>query len=112
MKLIQAIIRVEKWQDVRASLEKSGIAGLNITEVEGRGRQKGLKQQWRGEVYTVDLIPKIKLEIVLDDEDVERIAGAILKSARTGNIGDGKIFVMPVEEVIRVRTGERGKEAI
>jgi len=112
MKLIQAIIRPEKLEAVKKSLSEIGVLGINITEIEGRGRQKGMLQQWRGEVYAMDFIPKIKLEMVINDEDVSKVTETILKSAWTGNIGDGKIFILPVEEVIRVRTGERGREAI
>ncbi|MCM8778546.1 MAG: P-II family nitrogen regulator [Candidatus Omnitrophica bacterium] len=112
MKLIQVIIRPEKLDDVKNALSKIGVSGLNITEVEGRGRQKGMLQQWRGETYTLDFIPKIKIEMAVNDEDVDKVTESILKSAWTGNIGDGKIFILPVEEVIRVRTGERGREAI
>ncbi len=112
MKKIEAIIRGEKLGSVKDALEKVGIVGLNVTEVRGRGQQKGMTQQWRGREYVVDMLPKVKLDIVINDGDVEKAIDAIVKSARTGNIGDGKIFVYPVEQVIRVRTGERGKDAI
>jgi len=113
MKKIEAIIREEKFGEVKDALEKIGVVGLNILEVKGRGRQKGIKLQWRATSYVVDMLPKLKLNIVVKDEDVKRVIDAIVDSARTGrNSGDGMIFVMPVEEVVRVRTGERGKDAI
>jgi nitrogen regulatory protein P-II 1 len=112
MKKIEAIIREEKLQDVKVALEKVGIIGLNVSEVKGRGRQKGIKLQWRATSHTVDMLSKIKLNIVVRDDDVEKTIDTIVKSARTGNVGDGMIFVLPVEEVIRVRTGERGEQAL
>lgn len=113
MKKIEAIIREEKLGEVKETLEKIGILGLNVSEVKGRGRQKGIKLQWRATSYVVDMLPKVKLNVVVKDEDAERVIDAIVNSARTGrNSGDGMIFVMPVEEVIRVRTGERGERAI
>lgn len=112
MKKIAAILRGEKIQDVKSALEKIGIYGLNIWEVKGRGVQKGVVQQWKGTQYVVDMIPKIHLEVVVKDNDVDKVIDTIVKAARTGNIGDGKIFVSPVEEVVRVRTGERGDKAI
>jgi nitrogen regulatory protein P-II 1 len=113
MKKIEAIIREEKFGEVKDALEKIGVVGLNISEVKGRGRQKGIRLQWRATSYVVDMLPKVKLNTVVRDEDAERAIDAIVKSAKTGrNSGDGMIFIMPVEEVIRVRTGERGKDAI
>lgn len=112
MKKIEAILRNEKLEDVKKSLDSIGISGMTITEVKGRGRQKGITQQWRGAEYKVDFLPKIKIEIVAKAEDVDKIVDKLVGAAKTGNIGDGKIFVMPVEETIRIRTGERGKEAI
>ena len=112
MKKIEAIIRSEKFGEVKSTLEKVGIVGLNAVEVQVRGRQKGLVRMWRGVAQGVDLLPKTKVEVVVNDDEVEKVVQAILKAAWTGNIGDGKIFVLPVEEVIRVRTGERGKNAI
>ncbi|MFQ6050132.1 MAG: P-II family nitrogen regulator [Candidatus Hydrothermarchaeota archaeon] len=106
------IIRDEKLEDVKIALEKVGIIGLNVTEVKGRGRQKGIPLQWRATTYIVDMLPKIKLDIVVKDEDLEKVVNTILESAWTGNFGDGMIFVIPVEEVIRVRTGERGEDAL
>ena len=112
MKKIEAIIRSEKLGEVKSTLERAGVIGMNMVEVQGRGRQKGLVRMWRGVAQGVDLLPKMKVEVVVNDEEVEMVVQAILKAAWTGNIGDGKIFVLPVEEVIRVRTGERGKDAI
>jgi nitrogen regulatory protein P-II 1 len=112
MKKIEAIIRPEKLTHVKASLEEKGFIGLTVTEVKGRGKQGGIIQRWRGREYRVDLLPKTKLELVVDDKDAEKVIAVITEAAKTGKVGDGKIFVYSVEEVIRVRTGERGKEAI
>ena len=112
MKKIEAIIRPEKLEGVRASLERSGYPGISITEIEGHGLQKGTVQQWRGEKYKVDFLPKIKVEIVARNEDSEKIIQAILESAYTGGVGDGKIFVTEVNEVVRIRTRERGERAL
>ncbi|MCX7716405.1 MAG: P-II family nitrogen regulator [Endomicrobia bacterium] len=112
MKKIEALIRPEKLEDVKEALQNKGILGMTITEVEGCGRQKGLVQQWRGETYRMDLIPKIKLEIVVKDKDVEKVVSVILEKAKTGEIGDGKIFIYPVDEVIRIRNAERGESAV
>ena len=112
MKKIEAIIRPEKIDEVRRALEKVGFPGLNISEVEGHGKQKGVTRQWRGESYTVDLLPKVKLEITVSDKDLERLLSAIVSGAKTGSVGDGKIFVSDVKEAVRIRTGERGEEAI
>ena len=112
MKMIQAIIRHEKLGDVKSALSDIGVIGLNVTEIQGRGVQKGQTRQWRGAVYDVDLLPKIKLEIVVDDPIADKAIDTIQKAALTGNIGDGKIFVWNVEQVVRVRTNERGKGAI
>jgi len=112
MKMIQAIIRHEKLGDVKSALSDIGVIGLNVTEIQGRGVQKGQTRQWRGAVYDVDLLPKIKLEIVVDDPVADKAIDTIQKAALTGNIGDGKIFVWNVEQVVRVRTNERGKGAI
>ena len=111
MKKIEAIIRPEKLNDVKDALEKAGFVGLNIVHVTGRGMQKGIVHGGRGgETYTVDMLPKLKLEVVTKDGDAERVVDAIINAARTGNIGDGKIFITPVEDAIRVRTGERGED--
>jgi nitrogen regulatory protein P-II 1 len=112
MKHIIAIIRPEKLDDVREALQEVGYSGLMISEIEGHGKQKGIVQQWRGEKYKVDLIPKIKLEIVVKDSEVEKIKKVLIKTARTGEIGDGKIFISTVDEVIRIRTGEEGEPAL
>jgi len=112
MKKIEAVIRVEKLDDVREALEKLGYPGMMITRIEGHGRQKGLTEQFRGREFKLDLLPKIKIEIVAKDENVEKIIAAIAKGAQTGEIGDGKIFVLPTEQVVRVRTGEKGIDAI
>lgn len=113
MKKIEAIIRPEKLLDVKQALDDLGFHGLTITQVTGRGAQRGVVHQGRGgETVTVDILPKTKLEVVVPDTAVERVIEAIIRSARTGTIGDGKIFVLPVEEAVRVRTGERGDVAI
>ncbi len=112
MKMVQAIIRHEKLGEVKQALSEIGVIGLNVTEIQGRGVQKGQTRQWRGAVYDVDLLPKIKLETVVDDAVVDRTVDVIQRTACTGNIGDGKIFVWTVDQVIRVRTNERGKGAI
>ena len=112
MKKIEAIIRPEKVDEVRRALEKVGFPGLNISEVEGHGKQKGVVQQWRGEQYRVELLPKVRLEVVVSDQDVKKILKAISETAKTGGVGDGKIFVSSVDEVIRIRTGETGESAL
>lgn len=112
MRKIEAIIRREKLESVRMALDEKGFVGMTVTEVKGRGRQKGIVQRWRGREYRVELLPKVKLEIVVDDADVETVLKTIVEEANTGEVGDGKIFISPVEEVIRVRTGERGEKAI
>lgn len=112
MKKIEAIIRPEKLDVVRRALAASGALGIMITEIEGHGKQKGVVQQWRGEKYRVELLPKVKIETVVDDKDAERITKVIIDSAKTGEIGDGKIFISTVNEAIRIRTGERGENAL
>lgn len=112
MRKIEAIIRREKLESVRMALDEKGFVGMTVTEVKGRGRQKGIVQRWRGREYRVELLPKVKLEIVVDDADVETVLKTIVEEAKTGEVGDGKIFISSVEEVIRVRTGERGEKAI
>lgn len=112
MKLIEAIIKPFKLDDVRDALQQVGIQGLTATEVKGYGRQKGHTELYRGAEYVVDLLPKIHIEIAVRDAEVDRVVDAIISSASSGKIGDGKIFVQPVEEVIRIRTGERGEEAL
>ena len=112
MKKIEAIIRPEKVDEVRKAIEAVGYPGITITEAQGHGKQKGVVQQWRGETYRVEFLPKVKLELIVGDADVERIVQAIIKSAKTGSVGDGKIFVSDVRDVIKIRTGERGESAI
>ena len=112
MKKIEAIIRIEKLGDVKDALDRIGILGLNFIEVRGRGHQRG-QTYWRGAAsFLADTLPKLKLEAVVNEEDVERVVDAIVKASWTGDVGDGKIFIIPVEEVVRVRTGERGHDAI
>ena len=112
MKKIEAIIRPEKLDEVKRALDAAGYPGITITQIEGHGKQKGVTQQWRGEVFKVDLLPKTKVEIVASDRDQEKIVNAIQKVAGTGNVGDGKIFITVVEDVMRIRTGERGEKAL
>ena len=112
MKKIEAIVKPFKLDDVREALADVGIAGMTVTEVKGFGCQKGHTELYRGAEYQVDFLPKVKIEIVLDDERVELAVETILKSAKTGKIGDGKIFIYSVEEAIRIRTSEQGDEAI
>jgi len=112
MKKIKAIIKPHKLDDVKTKLNELGVTGMTISEVKGFGRQRGHKEIYRGAEYHIDFIPKILMEIVLENDKAEQVVEAISEAARTGSIGDGKIFVSPVEEVIRIRTGERGKEAI
>lgn len=112
MKKIEAIIKPFKLDDVREALSEADVSGLTVTEVKGFGRQKGHTELYRGAEYVVDFLPKVKIEIVVSDGAVDRCIEAITNSARTGKIGDGKIFVCPVEQVVRIRTGERGEEAI
>jgi nitrogen regulatory protein P-II 1 len=112
MKKIEAIIREEKLDSVRRVLEDNGYFGMTVSEVSGRGRQKGLLLQWRVGEYRVDFLPKIKIEVVVLDEDVSKILHAISNSARTGEMGDGKIFVFPLDNAVRIRTGEDGDNAI
>ncbi len=112
MKKIEAIIKPYKLDDVKDALNEIGIKGITVTEVKGFGRQKGHTELYRGAEYVVDFLPKVKLEIIAKDENVPAIIEAIEKAAKTGKIGDGKIFVSSIEEVVRIRTGERGEDAI
>jgi len=112
MKLIKAIIKPFKLDDVREALSEIGIQGITVSEVKGFGRQKGHTELYRGAEYRVDFLPKVKLETVVSDEDVESVVNAIRESANTGKIGDGKIFVIPIEQAVRIRTGEAGDDAL
>ena len=112
MKKVEAIIKPFKLDEVKQALSEVGVAGLTATEVKGFGRQKGHTELYRGAEYVVDFLPKVKVEVVVSDQLVGRVVEAIERAAKTGRIGDGKIFVIPVEEVIRIRTGERGDEAL
>lgn len=112
MKKIEAIIKPFKLDDVKDVLTEIGATGLTVTEVKGFGRQKGHTELYRGAEYVVDFLPKIKLEMVVTDDMVEQVVEAIIKTARTGRIGDGKVFVLPVEEAVRIRTGERGDSVV
>ncbi|MCX8028015.1 MAG: P-II family nitrogen regulator [Thermodesulfovibrionales bacterium] len=112
MKKIEAIIKPFKLDDVRDALNEIGIQGMTVTEVKGFGRQKGHTELYRGAEYVVDFIPKIKIEVVVSDEFAPKVVSAIERSAKTGKIGDGKIFVFPIDEVVRIRTGERGDKAV
>ncbi|HEX6195061.1 MAG TPA: P-II family nitrogen regulator [Jiangellaceae bacterium] len=112
MKLVTAVIKPFKLDDVRAALETFGVKGMTVSDASGYGRQKGHTEVYRGAEYTVDLVPKSRLEVVVDDVDVDDVVDVIAKAARTEKIGDGKVWVTPVEAVVRVRTGETGSEAL
>jgi nitrogen regulatory protein PII len=112
MKKIEAVIKPFKLDDVKDALHEAGVSGLTVTEVKGFGRQKGHTELYRGAEYVVDFIPKVKVEVVVEDDQVERVVEAIENAARTGRIGDGKIFVLAVEQAVRIRTGDRGDDAI
>ena len=112
MKKIEAIIRPERLGIVSRALEDESYPGLTVTEVKGHGKQKGITQQWRGQEYRVELLSKVKIELVVLDEEVGRIVKSIIRNARTGELGDGKVFILPVENAVRVRTGDRGEDAI
>lgn len=112
MKKVEAIIKPFKLEEVKEALAEVGIQGMTVTEVKGFGRQKGHTEIYRGSEYTVDFLPKVKIEVVVDDAEAGSVAEAIVKSANTGKIGDGKVFIAPVEEAIRIRTGETGGEAV
>lgn len=112
MKKVEAIIKPFKLEDVKEALSNVGVKGLTVSEVKGFGRQKGHKELYRGAEYEIEFLPKVKLEVVVPDSDLENVIEAIVSSARTGRLGDGKVFVSSVEEVIRIRTSERGEEAI
>ena len=112
MKLIVAIIKPFKLDEVKEALQEVGLQGITVTEARGFGRQKGHTELYRGAEYVVDFLPKVKIEVMVEDSMVERTTEAIINAARTGRIGDGKIFILPVEDVIRIRTGERGSDAV
>ena len=112
MKKIEAVVRHFKLEEVKDALTKIGIQGMTVSEVRGFGRQKGHKEQYRGAEYTVDVLPKVKMEVVVDDGSAQSVIDTILQTARTGQIGDGKIFVTNLEEVIRIRTGETGADSL
>ncbi len=112
MKIVTAVIKPHKWEDVRSALEAVGVTGMTVSEVSGYGRQKGHTEVYRGAEYDIALVPKVRLEIVLDDPDVDAVVEAIVSAAATGRIGDGKVWVSPVESVVRVRTGDRDQSAV
>lgn len=112
MKLVTAIIKPFKLEDVKTALEGQGVQGLTVSEASGFGRQRGHTEVYRGAEYTVDLVPKVRIEIVVEDDAVEGVVSAVVSAANTGKIGDGKVWVVPVESVVRVRTGERGSDAL
>ncbi|HTR70406.1 MAG TPA: P-II family nitrogen regulator [Mycobacteriales bacterium] len=112
MKLVTAIVKPFKLDDVKVALETYGVHGLTVSEVNGYGRQKGHTEVYRGAEYTVDFVPKVRIEVVVDDSDAAGVVGVLVKAANTGQIGDGKVWVTPVEDIVRVRTGERGAEAL
>ncbi|CAB4834424.1 MAG: P-II family nitrogen regulator [Actinobacteria bacterium] len=112
MKLIVAVIKPFKVDDVKTTLKSMGIDGMTVSEAQGYGRQSGHSEVYRGAEYTIDFVPKVRIEIVVDDEQTDEVVSAIVSSAETGTIGDGKVWVIPVETVVRVRTGERGSDAL
>ena len=112
MKLITAVIKPFKLEDVKSALETYGIHGLTVSEASGFGRQKGHTEVYRGAEYTVDLVPKLRIEILVENDDADSVVDVIVKTAQTGRIGDGKVWVSPVDSVVRVRTGERGPDAL
>lgn len=112
MKLVTAIVKPFKIDDVKDALRGLGVQGMTVSEVRGFGRQRGHTEVYRGTEYTVDFVPKVKVEIVIDDSDVERVTGAIVSAARTDKIGDGKVWITPVEQAVRIRTGEMGADAL
>lgn len=112
MKKIEAVIKPFKLEDVKDALAQSGVTGMTVSDVKGYGRQQGHSELYRGAEYVVDFLPKIKLELIVADEDVDSIISVIIESAKTGKIGDGKIFVSPIEKIVRIRTGEQDEEAI
>ena len=112
MKLVTAVVKPHKWEQVRTTLESVGVTGMTVSEVNGYGRQKGHTEVYRGAEYDIALVPKVRVEIVVDDAEVDHVVDTIVRSSQTGKIGDGKVWVSPVETVVRVRTGERGADAL
>jgi nitrogen regulatory protein P-II 1 len=112
VKLITAVIKPHKLDEVKAALESFGVQGMTVSEASGYGRQRGHTEVYRGAEYTVDLVPKVRIEILVDDTDVADVTDVVVKSAQTGRIGDGKVWTTPIEDVVRVRTGEHGADAI
>jgi nitrogen regulatory protein P-II 1 len=112
MKLVTAVIKPHKWEDVRVALEAFGVTGMTVSEVSGYGRQKGHTEVYRGAEYDIALVPKVRVEIVLDADDVEEVVNVVTKAAATGRIGDGKVWVTPVDTIVRVRTGDRDEAAV
>jgi nitrogen regulatory protein P-II 1 len=112
MKLVTAVVKPHKWEEVRASLESVGITGMTVSEVSGYGRQKGHTEVYRGAEYDISLVPKVRIEIVVDEADVDSVVETVVQAAQTGRIGDGKVWVSSVERVVRVRTGEQDEAAI
>jgi nitrogen regulatory protein P-II 1 len=112
MKEIVAIIRPDKLESVKKALQEKGCHGMTVIDVKGRGRQLGITESYRGNDYRIDLLPKTRLELIINDEDLDRVIETIVNTAKTGDIGDGKIFISPVEDVVRIRTGEKGSKAV
>jgi nitrogen regulatory protein P-II 1 len=112
MKLITAIVKPFTLDDVKTGLQEAGVLGMTVSEIQGYGRQKGHTEVYRGAEYSVDFVPKVRIEVVVDDSIVDKVVDSIIQTARTGKIGDGKVWVSPVETIVRVRTGERGTDAI
>jgi nitrogen regulatory protein P-II 1 len=112
MKLITAVVKPFKLDEVKTALQELGVHGLTVTEASGYGRQHGHTEVYRGAEYRIDLVPKVRIEVVVEDEDAERVTDAVVAAARTGKIGDGKVWTVPVEGIVRVRTGERGPDAV
>ena len=112
MKLVTAVVKPHKWEDTRAALEAAGVTGMTVSEVSGYGRQKGHTEVYRGAEYDIALVPKIRIEIVVDDAEADEVVEIVVRAAQTGRIGDGKVWVSPVDSVVRVRTGERDESAL
>ncbi|HYI62343.1 MAG TPA: P-II family nitrogen regulator [Acidimicrobiales bacterium] len=112
MKIVTAIVKPFKLDDVKSALKDAGVVGITVTEVKGFGRQGGHTETYRGTEYKIDFVPKVKLEVVIDDAEVDRVVQAVVAAAATGKIGDGKVWVTPVESIVRIRTGEQGSDAL